>query len=449
MRFGGTPACPARVRRFVRLGILLFLLPGVLLHPAASNAGVPAPDAQWGGYLRAVAVRTYSEENFDDPSKGKETLDDFQGELRLKNRTFLGKAWSLEVHYELVALQGGTLADDSALRRLQPEEAADRSAGPGIIDDSRRLMQLTRAFVEEDDRIVYHRLDRLNLSYNAHWGTLRAGRQALTWGNGMIFNPMDLFNPFAPTAVLRDYKVGDDMLHLQVPVGGDEVQLLYVPRRDPGSGDVEAAASSWAAKWHVAGSALEMDFMAARHFDDGLLGAGAAGYLGGAAWRADAVYTRLREDTGRDDFLQFVVNLDYAWQWGGKNVYGLVEYFHNGLGRSGQYARALGDPALSARLERGELFTLGRNYLGGRLQYDLHPLVQPSAAVIVNLDDPSVLLQPQIAWDAATDLQFIAGGTFYSGAAGTEYGGFDIETAGRPIRLAPGDAVFLWLTRYF
>lgn len=38
------------------------------------------------------------------------------------------------------------------------------------------------------------------------------GRQAVSWGNGMVYAPMDLFNPFAPTVVDQDHKAGDDLI---------------------------------------------------------------------------------------------------------------------------------------------------------------------------------------------------------------------------------------------
>ena len=79
---------------------------------------------------------------------------------------------------------------------------------------------------------MFHRLDRLSLTFTPSWGLVRIGRQAVTWGNGLVFNPMDLFNPFAPTAVQRDYKIGEDMAYAQVPIGMAETQLLYLPRRD-------------------------------------------------------------------------------------------------------------------------------------------------------------------------------------------------------------------------
>ena len=44
---------------------------------------------------------------------------------------------------------------------------------------------------------------------------MRFGRQAITWGNGLVFNAMDIFNPFDPAAVDKEYKTGDDMIYGQ------------------------------------------------------------------------------------------------------------------------------------------------------------------------------------------------------------------------------------------
>ena len=38
----------------------------------------------------------------------------------------------------------------------------------------------------------------------------------MSWGNGLVFQPMDLFNPFTPTAVDRDYKPGNDLLLVEM-----------------------------------------------------------------------------------------------------------------------------------------------------------------------------------------------------------------------------------------
>ena len=233
------------------------------------------------------------------------------------------------------------------------------------------------------------------------------------------------------------------------PSGENEVQLIYLPRRDTATGDLEEEASSYAAKYHAFAGSLELNAMAARHYDDAIGGLGATGYFKDAVWRINATYTHLSDDIGEDDFIQLVANLDYSWMWGGKNVYGLVEFYHNGLGSNDDYEQTLKNDALMQRILRGEMFTLGRAYLAGQIQVELHPLVQFYTTAIVNLADPSGLLQPQVVWDMTGDLQLIFGGQWNWGAGGTEFGGFDVDTDGLSFSSAPNDQVYLWLTYYF
>ena len=61
-----------------------------------------------------------------------------------------------------------------------------------------------------------------------HWA-VTVGRQAVSWGSGIVFQPLDPFNPFAPTAVDRDYKAGDDLVLIErLFDNGHDAQLLRV-----------------------------------------------------------------------------------------------------------------------------------------------------------------------------------------------------------------------------
>jgi hypothetical protein len=446
------PTATAALQHFRRgclaLIAALFLLPVCRTASAAPGNGSTV-EVNWGGHLRAIATATAIDDQPIYQYADTGPYYDGQAELRLKSEIFMGSYWSLETHYEAVAAGGDTRENTSKLRRMFPGQFADACTACAIISDDQRFFNLTHPLVTEDDYIVYHRLDRLNLTYTPSWGSLRIGRQALTWGNGMIFNPMDLFNPFAPTTVQRDYKAGDDMVLGQAYIGRHEGQVLYAPRRDADSGELRDSQSSYAGKLHLSLDGLETDIMAARHHDDHIVAWGATGDLGDAAWRLNAVYTFVNEEYRRDDFLQAVANLDYAWVWGGKNVYGLLEFYYNGLGRGDDYDRAVSEPYTRDRLSRGDLFTSGRYYMAGLLQIELHPLLHNDWTVIVNLKDPSGLVLPQLLWDVTTNTQVILGAQLHWGAEDTEYGGFDTSLAGRTVRIAPQDRIYLWLTCSF
>jgi hypothetical protein len=249
--------------------------------------------------------------------------------------------------------------------------------------------------------------------------------------------------------VQRDYKTGDDMIHLQVLAGQGEMQALYLPRRNVDTGKVEADASSYALKYHTPIGAMEMDVMIARHYQDDIVGLGASGYLGDAAWRINMVYTALKDDFDENDFLQIAANMDYAWIIDGKNIYGLLEFYHNGLGNTDTYERIIYRKALLQRLDRGEMFTIGRNYLAGKIQIECHPLFRLDTSVIVNLNDPSGVLMPQISWDIGENLQLLAGLQWYWGEEGSEFGGYDVVAGDATFSISPFNTSFVWLTYFF
>jgi hypothetical protein len=258
---------------------------------------------------------------------------------------------------------------------------------------------------------------------------------------------MDLFNPFSPTDIDRDYKVGDDMANVQVRTGQNaDLQFLVVPRRNLTTDRVEAEESSFAGKGHFALDSKEFDLLLARHYEENVVGVGSSGYFRDAVWRMDIIWSSLTRSPDRDGYFSAVANMDYSWVWYNKNIYGFVEFYFNGLGTD-QYFSAYQDPEIARRLERGELFFLGRSYLSGQVNVEIHPLFNVYLTVINNLEDPSGIIQPWAVWSMSQNTLFTLGANFYYGGHETEFGGYDIESTAYISK--PPESVFLWLTWYF
>jgi hypothetical protein len=414
-------------------------------RPAAAKLPV---DVQWGGYTRILgSVSWPDDESFFEPV-GAGPCYDHQTEFRLNNDLYFSRWGYFKTHYEAIFSGGDTRHKGKKLERLYPDLFGRGEMNvTSPVNDDRRLMDLTDTVHENDDSILTHRLDRLSLTLRPEWGAVRIGRQALTWGNGMLFNPMDLFNPFAPTDIARYYKVGDDMATIQIPISDmDDFQFLYVPRRNPSTEKVEWDESSLAGKMHFVSGVTEFDVMAAEHYNDAVVGLGGTGYLGDAVWRLNSTWTFLDKDSRADDFLSLVANMDYSWVWWGKNTYGLIEFYFNGLGDN-RYTEAAADPEIAERMARGEMFTLGRTYLGGEIRMELHPLFTIDITVINNLADPSGIVQPRGVWDVAQNIQLVLGAGIYYGDRGSEYGGFEIAQS--PFVNKPPDSIFLWAICFF
>ena len=398
----------------------------------------------WGGRLRTtgLASRVTDDTLFEPVGTG--TYYDVSTNFRLTNETFFTDTVFTEIHYELLWFGGDSIRKQNELSDIFPNLPDNVLLRGAPLTDDRRLMDLTDIIKEEDSWFLAQRLDRLYFALLGDQGSLRVGRQAITWGDGFVFNPMDLFNPFPPTAIDRDYKVGDDMINAQYSLNqfGD-LQTLYVARRNPDNDEVEFDQASLAGKLHFALGTNEFDAMVSKHFDDHVIGAGSRGYLGDTAWRLDATWTFLEDG---DDYLSLIANMDYSWVWFKKNFYGFIEYYYNGLGQD-DYADALLDPNISERLARGELFVLGQNYVSGHLQVELHPLVKVSVTSINNIEDPSGILQPYAVWDITQNLQMTGGLNISYGDKGTEFGGFKLP--GTDLRNKAPDSAYLWFIYYF
>lgn len=421
-----------------------FLLSGSLAMAGAESSWYNKIDVRWGGHLTVRGSVTWPDDESYHQRVGLAPRYDGAGNTRLKSTCYIAEWGTVDLHYEMRFQTGDTLQTQHELLQIIPAFRQFFSQG---IQDDRRLLNLTATIEERDDSRWYHRIDRLVFTLSREWGTIRIGRQAITWGNGLLFTTMDLFNPFAPTDIEREYKIGDDMLATQFYGPGKDIQLLYVPRRHPETQKIGWEHSSLAGKIHLTQGRREYDLLLASHYEDFVVGGGIVGYLGRAIWRMDGTLTFLRQEEGGKEYaVALTANMDYSWTWWQKNWYGLLEVYYNSLPDE-EYADALSQPALSKRLERGELFTLGRAYLGGRLHVELHPLCTTSLTLLTNLTDPSGVIQPQLTWNVRQNVELTLGGNLYYGADGTEYGGFELP--GTDSQYAPSSDAFLWLSYYF
>ncbi len=395
--------------------------------------------AEWlalhGGQLRGqYLLASWPEDNVVREAVGTPTQDR-NADLRLLTGGGAG-GWRWQADYQLILRSGDVLG----LGRLDGSALA-----PGaVFDDDRRLLDLTRVLEDGDDRVLLHRLDRLSIGYTGDKAVLRVGRQAVSWGNGLIYNPVDFFNPFDPAAVDREYKTGDDMVYGQyLEDSGNDWQLVSVWRRDA-DGDPDPDVNSHALKYHAFLGTRELDLLLARHYGDDIGALGGITDLGGAILRGDLMFTR----TAEDDYFSAVVNLSYSWTWWGRNVTGVGEYFFNGFGlRRSDYDELLRHPDLLARLERGELFTVGRHYLAAGLTVEVTPLFNLLPSLFWNAGDGSGLVQLSTRHDLSQDLQLLLSANLPFGADDTEYGGLAI--GGSDARVGSGPALFAQLSWYF
>ena len=417
----------------------------VLMMPeslyAQSSASSANNSTQWsfGGHTKYRYIHTRIPEDSVLQSISGDSMQDHNLEVRLKIAA-RRERWDFDTHIQFITVHSDTLSGFRDLPQII-------FPGAGIINDDRRWFNLTHELTNEGKNATLLRLDRVNIAYTGDKTVLRFGRQAISWGNGLLFTPMDIFNPFDPAAVDKEYKSGDDMLYGQYLLdSGNDVQAVAVVRRNPVNGEVEQDQSSLSVKYHGFWGSNEYDLLLAEHYDQRVLGLGASTDFGGAVWRGDLVWT----DTDPGSVFSAVGGVSYSGVTGGHNWTGFLEYYYNGFGQSdGDYSAEglAANPELLKRLNRGELFNLGRHYLGASLTLEWTPLLNLTPNVFVNLTDPSALAQLVLAYDWKQDIQLLAALNIPIGPNGSEYGGIDSAHPG--LYVSTGPSLFAQLAWYF
>ncbi len=417
----------------MRPSLVLFLC---VLVAVPVSMPVRAASLEVDGHLKTRAIlSTFPDDSLFRDVAGSETLD-LESDLRLNLRWRSG-SWSLEAAGQLIALHGESI---EFTRELPVEIEA---LAPRLPDDRRRYFDLTSVLSDSGKTATLARLDRLAIGWTGEKTVVRLGRQALSWGNGLFYAPMDLVNPFDPATIDTEFKPGDDMLYVQrLFDNGNDLQGAFVARRNPLTGQRTGDQKTVAAKYHGLAGDAEYDILVAQHYDDPVLGIGGSKGVGGAIVRGDVVITKTDSKT----VTTLVTNINYSWIGFGRNMTGTLEYYYNGFGQTGNYD-FLADPDLFLRLARGDLFTLGRHYLAANVLVELTPLWTVSPVFLVNLQDPSSLLQVTAQGSLGDNAVFIGTVNVPLGKNGSEFGGIESGLPGRFLSQGPG--VFLQFAWYF
>lgn len=398
---------------------------------AAQSAVALEFDARFKAFGTVAALPGHDVQRILDDSPALDTNFD----LRLMFRESAGP-FELIVDHSITMISGDSFAFLNA-----PGATLDQTPA----GDAGRAFDLSWEIEDGSRHRSWHRFDRLAVRYRRGDWSVTLGRQAVSWGNGLVFQPMGLFTPFAPTTVDQEYKAGDDLLLVErLFADGSDISLLAVGRRDE-AGDIDPDSSSAALKWHGFIGQGELELVAARHYRDEVLGVGARIPVGGALARTDIVATRVH---GSGWKLSGIFNIDYTVAFFQGTAHIFAEYYHNGFGVHDLPETPLALPAdLVARLERGEVFNLMRDYVAAGANVIWHPLWSQSVALIGNLQDGSAQLLTSVTYEPGEHQRLQLGWLEPLAGAGKEFGG--VPLAGDTITRGGASTLFARWVYYF
>ena len=257
--------------------------------------------------------------------------------------------------------------------------------------DTYHFFDWSDELVATDKHRMVAKVDRLSAQIRYPSWSIGFGRQAVSWGNGIAFQPLDLFSPFSPISIDREFKPGVDSVLFESLLGNHaEVQLLYIDRNTEGErGDQHTLAM----KWTVHGMGLSIEAILADHRGESFYGLSGSTPIGGSLVRVDAS----RVCGAKECVSSGLINIDHTVALGPALVYLFGELYHNGFGVDD--GNTIPTLDLQDRLARGEVFTLMKNYMAVGANVTWHPLWSQSFVVLRNLEDSSSLVQTSINYD--------------------------------------------------
>lgn len=219
----------------------------------------------------------------------------------------------------------------------------------------------------EIDRAVYRR------RFEAL--TVGLGRQAVDWGSGRLWQPLNLFGAFAPTDLDTDYKPGIDALSLETYPGPfSSLQALYAwaPHDAP---ELENSGALYYRR--ALGEASELTAAAGRISGSKALGASFESAWGGMGWRIEGLLYRVPEEEQSELF--WIAGIEHQFENGSLLI---LEWYENSRGGATQAELAtLGDdPLLAGGLQQH----LSRRVLGLGLSKDLTPLLNAGYTLLAS-----------------------------------------------------------------
>jgi hypothetical protein len=271
--------------------------------------------------------------------------------------------------------------------------------------DQLATIDLDKTSVDNEHLYLRHSIYRAYVKYYQPEFQAVVGKQSIDWGRLRFYSPADIFNAVGALDIEHDERVGIDAVNLNfTPEAFAGVNVVAAPAETSGE-------SSGGIKIFKTISTYDAALIAASVNKDQIYGVLFDGYLKSAGFRGEITHTI--QDGGRT-FPRAGLGLDYTFN---DKLYALVEYFYNG-GHDDNDPDALTSSYRASR----QILSLKKHLTSIWLKYSLTALFDFNQYIIYDTDGRSVVINPELSYDIAQNIDLSLGIQYYSGNAGSEFG---------------------------
>jgi hypothetical protein len=318
---------------------------------------------------------------------------------------------------------------------------AGAAGGSGLLLSSLpapyRIEQLDWKIAACGEEFSYrHEIDRMLAAIDVGlWGRtgqFTIGRQAVGMGRGLFFGANDIFSPFSPAEVDREWRRGIDAARLDLPVASTASFDIVGAFGD----SWEDSALIGRARGYSPATGNEAAVVMGKRARDAMLGLLSTFRAGEAAIHLDAALFRLPDSSGCEELMgmervtaKAVAGFSQKL-FAGQGPYFAAEYHYSGFGVAGieDLAGRMEDEDFVERLGRGDLQIVSRHAFALDASLEITGFWSFSLAALASPADGSGLVLPSISWNFSDKVTFLLSGAVpfgkrsEAGELGSEYG---------------------------
>ena len=296
-----------------------------------------------------------------------------------------------------IRASGNTTFNVAYEQRLHYASGASGIAAIGILPSATstpfRVQPLVWRVMDSGKGTWRHEIDRANGQVRVRRADLTIGRQAIGWGRGVMFTAVDLFAPFSPLEVDREWRSGVDAVRADVKLT-ERSSLDLV-----GAFGDTLDRSAFAARVRGYAGTIDVEVVGGRRAEDLFGGVTSSAAVGDAEVHGEAAAFRVPSGVDHDVVWKVVIGGSYRFPIG-SGILAYAEYHYSGFGAAQPETIAvlLTTPSFLERFVRGDMQILSRHAIGLTGSYEASPEFTYSGQWLHNPGDGSGIVAPALTY---------------------------------------------------
>ncbi|MFC2100339.1 hypothetical protein ACFLRZ_00770 [Bacteroidota bacterium] len=274
------------------------------------------------------------------------------------------------------------------------------------------FFDLTHVFSTGSSYVLMSNIDRANIKFSKGKWDIRAGRQRVNWGIGLVWNPNDIFNTFDYFDFDYEERPGSDAIQLQFyPNYTSNIQLVGKLNNNE---DITLAGMYKFNKWNY-----DIQFLSGVMESDIVIGGGWAGQIEGGGFRGEITWFADKEKiSDTNGILIATIDGDYTFK---NRIYAHIAMLYNSNGTTDKagWGTFFLDQDISPKT-----LTLARYSIFSQIAYPVTPLLNADLSGIYNPTDHSIFIGPSLNISLTDNLNLFIISQIFIGHKNSEFGDY-------------------------